>query len=220
MALDDALGQTARDESRTQAVGVFGGSFDPIHSAHLMVAHEVAHRLVLDSVLFVPAQVSPLKQASDAMFTGEERARLVEIAVADNPCFALSTVDLDRQPPSFTVDTLALLAQALGPRTRLHFVMGLDSLATFHLWREPQTILELARLAIVTRPGSRVDWEQLEQRLPGIRERSDLIETLDIGISSTDIRGRIRERLPYRYMMPPGVYDAIQDIVAGKKGQA
>ena len=220
MALDDAMGQHVPDETRTQAVGVFGGSFDPIHSAHLMVAHEVAHRLVLDSVLFVPAQVSPLKRASDAMFSGQERARMVEIAVADNPCFQLSTVDLDRQPPSFTVDTLSLLARDLGPHTRLHFLMGLDSLATFHLWREPRAILELARLAVVTRPGSHVDWEQLEVRLPGIRERSDLIETLELGISSTDIRSRIRERLPYRYMLPSGVYDAVQDIVGGTKGQA
>jgi len=220
MALGDALGQSIPEKTRTQEVGVFGGSFDPIHSAHLMVAHEVAHRLVLDSVLFVPAQVSPLKRASDAMFSGSERARLVEIAVADNPCFSLSTVDLDRQGPSFTVDTLALLAREMGPHTRLHFVMGLDSLATFYLWREPQGILDLARLAVVTRPGSHVDWEHLEQRLPGIRERADLVETLEIGISSTDIRSRIRERLPYRYMLPPAVYDAVQEMASATRDQA
>jgi nicotinate-nucleotide adenylyltransferase len=195
----------------TGGLGVFGGTFDPIHLGHLIVADEVCALLGLQRVLFVPAQVSPLKTVSSAWFTTEERVAMVRLAIADNPRFALSCVDAQRDGPSFSYQTLRLLREQLEPQAQLHFIMGLDSLEHFHRWRQPQDILRLARLAVVSRPGSRPDWPSLEARLPGIRAATDLIETLQVGISSTEIRRRLQTGQPVRYQLPPAVYSYIAE---------
>jgi len=145
-------------------VGVLGGTFDPVHVGHLIIAQEVAYRLQLAEVLFVPARVSPFKRDADAapaedraaMFAApaEDRAAMLELALADEPRFRLSRVDLDRPAPSYTVDTLRVLHARLGPSVELCFVLGADALATFAEWRAPEEILCMARLACVTRPGT------------------------------------------------------------------
>ena len=192
-------------------LGIFGGTFDPIHLGHLIIAQEVRALLGLNKIFFVPARVSPLKALASTLFSAEDRARMVRLAIADNPCFQLSCVDVKREGPSFTLDTLRLFHQRLGPDAQISFIMGMDSLAHFHLWREPQEIMRMARLAVVTRPGAQLDWDALEDHLPGIRDATDLIDTLQIGISSTDIRRRLRQGLPIRYQVPPAVHAFIRD---------
>ena len=191
-------------------LGVFGGTFDPIHVGHLIIAEEARACLGLQRVLFVPASVSPLK-GQGTLFSGEERCRMVQIAVEDNALFGVSRAELDRRGPSYTVDTLRTLQAQYGAQTRFYFVMGMDSLLTFAAWHRPSEIIRLTRLAVFSRPGYQVDWDALEEQIPGLYEATDLITTLSLGISSTDIRERIRRRLPIRYQVPASVEATIRE---------
>jgi len=183
-------------------VGVLGGTFDPVHVGHLIIAQEVLARLGLDGMLFVPARVSPFKREAQAA-PAEDRVAMLELALQDEPRFRVSRVDLDRPAPSFTVDTLRILHQRLGGESELTFVMGADSLATFAEWRAPGEILRLARLACVTRPGTPLDLAALRAALPSIEDRTDLVEGVEVGISSTDIRRRVAAGEPIRFQVPP-----------------
>lgn len=185
-------------------VGVLGGTFDPVHLGHLIIAQEVAYRLRLAQVLFVPARVSPFKREAQAA-PAEDRAAMLELALRDEPRFCLSRVDLDRPAPSYTVDTLRLLRQGLGAETELYFIVGADALATFAEWRAPDEILQLARLACVTRPGTPLNLDAIKASLPAISGRTDLVEGLSVGISSTDIRRRVAVGAPIRFHVPLSV---------------
>lgn len=185
-------------------LGVFGGTFDPIHIGHLILAEEARARLGLESVLFVPANASPLK-AGGALFSNEERYRMVQMAIADNPHFRVSRLELERGGPSYTVDTLRALQASYGPDTQLYFIMGMDALMTFAAWHHPCEIIRLTRLLVFHRPGYRVDWPALERAVPGLRQATEVIATVDIGISSTDLRQRLQEGLPIKYQVPASV---------------
>ena len=185
-------------------IGVLGGSFDPIHNGHLIIAQEVCYRRALSQVLFIPAQVSPLKVNAQPT-SAEHRARMVELAIANNPAFALSRIDLDRPGPSYTVDTLALLREELGPRVAVDFIVGQDSLKTLLHWRDPETILRLCHLVVVRRPGYQVDLDHLEEALPALGESLTLLDTPELAISSTDLRRRVCQGWPIRYQVPEAV---------------
>ncbi len=189
--------------ARPMRLGVMGGTFDPIHIGHLAIAEEARVRLALDEVLFVPARVSPLKLGNTCA-TGEDRFRMVELAIADNPCFRASRLELDRQGPSFTVDTLDALHETYG-HVQPYFVLGMDSLETLVHWRRPEDIIRLARLVVVTRPGFEADWEALERAIPGLRGATDVIDTVRLDISSTELRERVRQGMPIRYLVPAPV---------------
>lgn len=184
----------------TAHLGVFGGTFDPIHIGHLIVAQEVSERLGLERVLFVPARVSPLKRGR-TLFTAEQRYEMVSAAIADDPRFEPSAVDLQRPAPSFTTDTLRLIAAQQPSDAVLHFIMGIDSLLTFAYWHRPDEIIALARLAVISRPGYVVDIEELDRAVPGLAGAIDLIETVQVGISSADIRRRLRQGQAVRYLV-------------------
>jgi nicotinate-nucleotide adenylyltransferase len=126
-------------------IGVFGGTFDPIHIGHLIIAEEARVWLALDEVRFVPARVSPLKMPG-TFFDGEDRLAMVELAIADNHYFAASRLDLDREGPSYTVDTLAALRAEIAPQDRLYFIMGADSVASLPRWHRAPEIIRLARI--------------------------------------------------------------------------
>jgi len=193
----------------SRRVGVLGGTFDPIHIGHLIIAEEAREHFALDEVLFVPARISPHK-LGDSPADGGHRLRMVELAVAGNAHLSASRVDLDRPGPSYTVDTLEILRSRLGD-VDLYFVMGMDSLGHLDMWREPKRILRLARLVVVTRPGHDVCVEALEQQLPGLRENVLLLTTVNVGISSTGIRERVRRGRSIRYRVPPGVDEYIRE---------
>jgi len=195
---------------QVRRLGVFGGTFDPIHVGHLIVAEEARARVGLDRVLFVPAGVSPHKLRRTSA-TARDRYRMVQLAIAGNACFGVSEVDLSREGPSFTVDTLRAIRREYGPGARLYFVMGTDSLCGLKTWHRPREILRLARIVAISRPGFEVDWQALETQVPGVSRATELLETMHLGISSTDIRARVQRGLPIRYQVPAPVEAYIRE---------
>jgi nicotinate-nucleotide adenylyltransferase len=180
-------------------LGLLGGTFDPPHYGHLVAANEVAWRLKLDQVLLLPAHQNPLKSGAPSS-SAEARCEMVNLAVGDNPLLALSRLDVDRPPPSFTVDLLKLLD---APDRQLFFLVGADILPELHRWRAPEEILRLARLVVVNRPGA--PEADLQALPPGARERVELVPTPGVDIASRDLRQRVRTGKPIRYLTPPDV---------------
>ncbi len=208
-------------------VGVLGGTFDPVHYGHLIIAEEALARLLLARVIFVPAKDPPHKLHQSHAPAGD-RLRMLQLAIAGNPCFAVSAVDLARPGPSYTVDTLAILQEELGPEAELYFIMGLDSLANILTWHRPAGILARARLVVATRPGYSVDLQALERALPGVSARTQFLAAPEIGISSHDLQQRVREGLPIRYQVPEsveayivehGLYRPAGEITPGQQGK-
>jgi nicotinate-nucleotide adenylyltransferase len=191
-------------------LGVFGGTFDPIHIGHLILAEEARVRLALDYVLFVPAKVSPLKLQA-TFGSARDRLNMVLLATQDNPCFRVSCVDLNRAGPSFTVDTLRAIKEQFGDQTQLFFIMGMDSLCGLRAWRQPQEIIRLTRLIAISRPSFGVDLPSLDRDVPGISQATDVITSLQLGISSTDVRARLHQGLPIRYQVPASVEAYIRE---------
>lgn len=184
-------------------IGILGGTFDPIHIGHLVVAEEARVKLGLSEVLFVPAGQPWLKQDRD-IAPAVHRVEMVRRAIADNPYFKLNTLEVDRPGPSYTVDTLTLLQDQLSSETSLFFILGRDTLAELPLWKEPEKVIQLCRLVVPPRLGSR-DLRHLEKAIPGLQERVIQLDMPVIGISSSEIRQRIAGGLPIRYLVPAGV---------------
>lgn len=195
--------------SERRQVGILGGTFDPPHVAHLVLAETARVQLTLDEVLFVPVGQPPHK-VERPITEACHRVGLVEAAIGDHPAFSLSRVDLDRIGPHYTVDMLELL-RGMYPGAGLHLLLGGDSLAEFHTWWDPAGIAARARLAVMVRPGWQVDLTDLEQTVPGIRSRISQLDVPVLGISSTDLRRRVREGLPIRYLVPSPVAAYIRD---------
>lgn len=202
--------QRPQRSARPARLGVMGGTFDPIHIGHLVIAEEARVRLSLDEVLFMPARVSPFKLGNTCA-TGDDRYHMVRLAIADNPSFRVSRMELDRQGPSYTVDTLKALREAYGSQVEPYFILGMDSLETLPHWRRPNDIIRLARLVVVTRPGFAVDWRALEGAIPGLRRATEMIDTVRLDISSTELRERVREGMPIRYLVPAPVEAYIRE---------
>ncbi|HEY0072056.1 MAG TPA: nicotinate-nucleotide adenylyltransferase [Chloroflexia bacterium] len=191
-------------------LGVLGGSFDPVHMAHLLMAETVREALSLDMVLFVPVGVQPLKQGRPVT-SAEHRARMLELALDGNPHLGISRVEVDRPGPSYTVDTLRQLREEWQVEgLQMWFIVGADALASFPMWRDPQGILSQARLAVVRRPGTTVDTAALEQQLPGIMAAVDWIDGPLVEISATDIRERAAEGRSIHYRVPEAVREYIE----------
>lgn len=197
----------------TRAIGLMGGTFDPIHHAHLIVAEEVRYALNLNEMVFIPAGEPPHK-VGRITAPVQDRLAMVELAVASNPHFSVSRVEVDRTGPSYLVDTLHLLKKQWGTDTDLFFVIGWDSLEDFPTWYKPAEILEqLKRLVVVHRPRYEYDEaynQQLEARLPGLLQKMCLVTVPQLDISSTDLRQRVVENRPIKYQVPTEVEAYIQ----------
>ncbi|MBA2678027.1 MAG: nicotinate-nucleotide adenylyltransferase [Ktedonobacteraceae bacterium] len=193
---------TGRLSEGARRIGLMGGTFDPIHIAHLIVAEEVYTALDLTEMVFIPAGQPPHKLAR-ASTDVHHRFTMVELAVASNPHFSISRVEVDRPGPSYLVDTLRLLHAQWGPQIELNFVIGLDSLEDFSTWYDPAGILaQLTHLVAVRRPGYVEDIsynQQLETRLPGITEHLQVVPVPQLDISSTDLRRRRAEQRSIKY---------------------
>ena len=190
-------------------VGILGGTFDPIHYAHLAVADEVREALKLDRVLFVPAGFPPHKPATDVA-AAQDRAAMVELAVAGNPAFSLCRIELDRPGPSYTVDTLDLLTAEgarQGVERELFLILSTEALAGLPSWREPRRIPALCHIAVVprvaTEPAPDAAW--LEDNFPGSSDRFLFVETVPLPHSSSDVRSRAAAGDSIRYLLPPAV---------------
>ena len=181
----------------TVRLGVMGGTFDPIHHGHLVAASEVAHLFSLDEVVFVPTG-QPWQKAERPVTEAETRYLMTVIATADDPRFTVSRVDIEREGPTYTVDTLRDL-HAQRPDAELFFITGADALGSILTWRDPHDVLDLAHLVAVTRPGHDVDAAHLPEG------SATIVEVPALAISSTDCRQRVAHGAPIRYLVPAGV---------------
>jgi len=191
-------------------VGVMGGTFDPIHIGHLVAASEVAHRFALDRVVFVPTG-QPWQKSDRRVSPPEDRYLMTVIATAADERFSVSRVDVDREGPTYTVDTLREIRAEWGEDHDFYFITGADALAEILSWREPEEVLRLAHLVGVTRPGHVLADPGLA---PG---RVTLLEIPALAISSSAIRARVAQGEPIRYLVTPGVeaYIAKVGLYAG-----
>ena len=201
-------------------LGILGGTFDPPHFCHLRLAEAALTQLQLDKVLFAPVGLQPLKQEEPSS-SPEHRARMVELAIADQPRFGLSRADLDRPGPHYTVDLLAIVLQQY-PGAALWFIMGEDSLSDLLRWRDPARIIQLARLAVLRRPGYEPDWAALEGALPELRVHIDWIQHTEIDISASNIRQRVQRGLSIAGFVPAHVIDYLtaQRLYANNSSRA
>lgn len=204
MLAKQELSGAAGARTDVERVGILGGTFDPVHYAHLAIAEEVYYALNLTRVVFVPAGQPPHK-LSYHVTPVEQRVHMLAEAIAANPHFALSLVDVQRAGPSYTVDTLRLLREEWGPRAELYFVIGGDSLRDLPGWYDPIGVIAQATLVALMRPG----YGEMERfsrdlvtRLPGIEQRLLTLEGPRMEISSTDLRQRVAEGRPIRYQTP------------------
>ena len=189
-------------------LGVFGGTFDPPHLGHLILAETARDQFQLDRVLWVIAGQSPLKQ--DRPLTPvESRAALVAAAITDNPAFVLSRVDLDRPAPHYTVDTLTRLGREF-PAAELYFLMGEDSLRDLPHWKNPVELIRLAWLVVSKRPGAEMEWGELEKSVPGVSKRVHWLTAPQLEIASSDIQQRVRAGRAVRYMLPEAVIEIVR----------
>ena len=186
-------------------LGVFGGSFDPIHCGHLRLAEEARETFALDSVLFVPTQVSPFKTGR-TVTPAAHRLEMVKRATADNAAFAVSAIECERGGTSYTADTLRVLRDEM-PDAELVFLTGADALAGLPRWRDPDAVMALARFAVATRPGTSEDEiRSLIAHLPEPwRERIRFFAMTGLAISSTDLRARLKAGRSVRYLVPDAV---------------
>jgi nicotinate-nucleotide adenylyltransferase len=184
-----------------------GGTFDPIHIGHLILADQARERLELDEVLFVPAGDPPHKP--DQVVAGaDDRFEMVRLAVEDNEHFECSTVELDRAGPSYTIDTIREILGLLGGSTRVYLLMGADEARELMSWRDPYGIQALATIVVADRPGS--SFEDAIEPLPKDFARKLVqLEMPGVDVSSTDIRERVRTGRSIRYLVPQAVEDYV-----------
>ncbi|MGD2215956.1 MAG: nicotinate-nucleotide adenylyltransferase [Gemmatimonadales bacterium] len=182
-------------------LGIFGGSFDPPHVGHLIVADDAAASLSLDRLLFIPVGDHPLKQAH-VEAPGDLRLEMVEAATVASEAFVPDDREIRRSGPSYTVDTIAEL-QAENPGADLVLLVGADILGEIHRWHRVEEIARRARIAVMSRA-----------KAPAVEAKIDLsyitVEVTHVAISSSDVRERVRSGRPYRYLVPGPVYDIIE----------
>lgn len=184
----------------TKRLGIYGGTFDPPHLGHLILAETAADALDLHTVLFAPAADPPHKLATEIRARAEHRVRMAELAISDNVRFDLSRVDVDRPGPHYSVETLKLLREEF-PGAELYFMIGGDSLRDLPKWSRPDELITLARLAVMRRPGASPDLDALEQQIPGLRARVDWVTAPLIDIAASDIARQIAAGRSVRYQV-------------------
>ena len=183
-------------------IGVLGGTFDPIHNGHIIVAEEVVAELGLAEVLFVPAGQPWLKQGCHVL-AAEHRVEMVRLAIAGHPDFMVSTVEIERAGLTYTVDTMIELQAQLGAGNEFFFILGWDSIAQLPQWKEPSRLITVCRLVGVPRPGYLApDVHALEAEIPGLSRRVVMLDKPKIDIDATDIRNRASQGLPISHLVP------------------
>ena len=184
-------------------IGVLGGTFDPIHMGHLIVAEEARIKLRFREILFVPAG-RPWLKLDRNITPADHRVEMVRRAIGDNPHFKLCTLEVERPGPSYTVDTLTVLRKQLGSEASFFFILGRDTLAGLPSWKEPKKLVQLCRLVVAPRLGSK-DLKHLETEIPGLLDKVIQLDMPVIGVSSSGIRQRIAQGLSIRYLVPDEV---------------
>ena len=212
MKYDVAVGPAAASEAvddGPRRIGVLGGTFDPPHVGHLWLATLAADAMDLDRVLFMPAAQPPHK-ADRPVGRATDRLLMTRLAIAGDPAFELSTLEMERPGPSYTIDSVAELARLYPAEVRWFLLMAADSLAQVHTWREPERLLDRIEWVVGPRPGAELpDRTALEERFGDRAERIHLLEGPSLDVSSTSIRERVANRHAIRYLVPAGVEELI-----------
>ncbi len=190
-------------------IGVFGGTFDPPHVGHVVVAEDARTRLDLDRVLFVPAHVSPFKVGETGITDPELRLRMTKAAVRGRARLSVDRIELDRDPPSFTVDTLRALRTRM-PDAEFHLLLGADQWASFGRWKDVGEIGALAEIVVMARDGR--DPSDVDPGFaPGMHVPWRSVDVRRIDVSSTEIRERVRAGASIDDLVPPAVVDIIHE---------
>ena len=192
-------------------IGVLGGTFDPIHMGHLIIAEEVRARLDLTEVLFVPAG-QPLLKPNNVISPAQHRVEMVRLAIADEPSFKLATMEIERPGPSYTVDTITELGSQIRAGAKLFFILGWDNLIQLPQWHQPRRLVKLCRLVPVPRVGHpSPDLDSLEAAIPGLSQSIIMLDTPQIEISSSEIRERVARGLSIHQLVPEAVERYIRE---------
>lgn len=184
-------------------VAVYGGTFNPPHCGHLIVAEIVRETLRLDRILFVPTSTPPHK-GTQALAPASDRMAMTSLAAAGNDGFQASDIEVARGGLSYTIDTLRAVSDR-HPGSRLKLLIGADNLFDFEGWKSPSDILDIADLVVMSRPGY-----DIQKSRPGLPAHATLVTVPQIGISGTDIRRRVKFRQSIRYLVPPAVEEYIR----------
>ncbi len=179
-----------------------GGTFDPLHHGHLVTAEEALWQFHLDEVVFVPTG-QPWMKADREVSPAEHRYLMTVIATASNPHFSVSRIEVDREGPTYAVDTLRELRQQRAGDVELFFITGADAMLEILQWKDPEEVLEQAHFIAATRPG--YDIARFEKEAPTSHPRVSVMDIPALAISSSDIRRRVRDGEPIRYLVPEGV---------------
>jgi len=177
-------------------IGILGGTFDPPHIGHLILAQEAIVGLHLGKIAFAPAAHPPHK-GSTPIASPEQRWEMVSLAISDNPQFEALNIELRRPGPSYTVDTIRELGRMWGPEQELFFLMGSDSLQELPTWKEPENLIKICRVVVATRPGFTPQGE--------FARKVVVLKMPPVGVSSTLIRERVKRGEPIRYLVPQKV---------------
>lgn len=183
-------------------LGVMGGTFDPLHHGHLVTAEEALWQFNLDEVVFVPTG-QPWMKADRDVSPAEHRYLMTVIATASNPHFSVSRIEVDREGPTYAVDTLRELRRQQAGDVELFFITGADAMLEILQWKDPEEVLEQAHFIAATRPGH--DIARFEKEAPTSHPRVSVMDIPALAISSSDIRRRVRHGEPIRYLVPEGV---------------
>lgn len=194
-----------------ERIGLLGGTFDPPHLGHLILAAVAADALSLDAVWFVPAAEPPHKQGRHLTAIAH-RLEMLRLALADNPAFLISRLDVDRPGPHYSVEMVAL-ARAQRPQTMWFFLMGEDSLRDLPRWHQPERLLTLCDLAVLRRPGASVDMAALSAQLPDVADHVIFLDGPGVMISATEIGERVRAGRTIRYLTP----DPVREYIAARR---
>ena len=193
-------------EGNTERIGVFGGSFDPVHLGHLTIAQDAVEQLELDRLIFVPAAVSPFKQHRQPV-EGRHRFEMLQLATADNLQFEVSDLELARGGVSYTVDTIQHL-QGEHPGAELFFIVGLDSLVEMHRWHRVEDLLTICTVVPFGRGGEDPEAVAEKSELSNVWKEqllARLIRIHEVEVSASEIRMRVAEGLSIHYLVPPEV---------------
>lgn len=197
-------------ETTHNRIGVLGGTFDPIHIGHLILAVEARHQLQLDRVYLAPAGDPPHKQ-NNPISPVHHRLAMCRLAVADDSGIDISLIDAERPGPHYTSDMLRLLRARVDTEAQLFFLMGLDSLRDLPTWHEPVWLVRNSRLVALQRHDVEIDWPALEAQIPGVRERVVILDMPEVDIASSALRERVRSGKPIRYQVPHAVEHYIRE---------
>ncbi|HEY3245894.1 MAG TPA: nicotinate-nucleotide adenylyltransferase [Phycisphaerae bacterium] len=196
-----------------ERVGLYGGSFNPIHFGHLIIARSVAEQLRLKRMIFLPSGTPPHKPAV-GLVEPQHRAEMVRRAIAGEGVFEYSDFDLVRRGASYTIETIRHFRSEFGLATELFWMIGADSLAELTTWRDVSALVDACRIVTAARPGwEQPDWSKLRSHLSDAqiaRLQGDVLDTPRIDISATDIRARVRAGQSIRYLVPEAVCEYIQ----------